>query len=136
MKRVLIVEDNAANRALVTIFLKRDGYRVSLAEDGLRGVELAQAEKPDMILMDLEMPGMDGREATRRIKADPATSRIPIVALTAHTAKADIESAITAGFDGFVSKPISHSRPMEKVHSFPEGHDSALGEGVSVGRRR
>ncbi len=123
MKRVLIVEDNAANRALVTIFLRRDGYRVSLAENGLRGIELAQAERPDMILMDLEMPGMDGWEATRLLKADPATSRIPVVALTAHTAKEDIDNAINAGFDGFVTKPISHARLMEKVNSFLDGQD-------------
>jgi len=123
MKRVLIADDNALNRTLVSTYLKREGYRVSLAEDGLKAVEVALADVPDMILMDLEMPGIDGWEAARRIKADPATSAIPIVALTSHTGQADIANAVKAGFDGYETKPIAYNRLIQKVNSFLEKHN-------------
>lgn len=123
MKRILIVDDNALNRALVSTYLKREGYRVSLADGGEKAVELALSDAPDLILMDLDMPGVDGWEATRRIKADPVTAAIPIIALTGHTTEGNVARAVTLGFNGYEIKPITYSRLMEKVNGFLETHN-------------
>jgi two-component system cell cycle response regulator DivK len=123
MKSVLVVEDDEMNRALVAKYLKREGYKVLFAQDGLRGVELAQAETPDLILMDLELPELNGWEATRRIKADPATSHIPVLVLTAHALQTDVIDAANAGCDGYEAKPVSYSRLMEKVNRFLEARN-------------
>ena len=90
VKKVLVVEDNEVNQILVTRYLRREGYTVVHAGDGLTGVRMAQSESPDLILMDLSLPELDGWEATRRIKADPKTSGIPVIALTAHAFQADV----------------------------------------------
>jgi two-component system cell cycle response regulator DivK len=104
---VLVVEDNALNLKLVRDVLGHAGYRVLEAGNAERGIELAQAEGPDLILMDVELPGIDGVEALRRLRADAATSSIPIVALTALAMKEDRERFLSAGFDGYLEKPVS-----------------------------
>jgi CheY-like chemotaxis protein len=114
MKTVLIVEDVALNRDLLTQLLE-DEHRLVFAEDGLRALDVAVAEAPDLILMDLSLPGMDGFEATRRLKADPATARIPILVLSAHAMKADEERARAAGCDDFLTKPIDEDRLFELI---------------------
>lgn len=103
---VLVVEDSALNRKLVETVLKPHGYRVLLAEDGKSGVELALREKPDLILMDVMMPVMNGYDATRLIKDHRDTARIPIVALTASVLPQERDQALAAGCDGYITKPI------------------------------
>lgn len=104
--RVLIVEDNVDNYELVRFLLERAGYQVLSAANGVEGVDAAKREQPDLILMDLSMPEMDGWHATSRLKSDEQTRRIPVLALTAHTLPSDRKRAIDAGCDGYISKPI------------------------------
>jgi CheY-like chemotaxis protein len=104
---VLVVEDNALNRKLVRDVLGHAGYRVLEAGDAERGIELARAEAPDLILMDVQLPGIDGVEALRRLREDDATSSIPVAALTALAMKEDRERFLAAGFDGYLEKPVS-----------------------------
>lgn len=108
MKRILVVEDHEANMALVTTILLRFGYQVLQAEDAEAGIQQARTENPDLILMDMQLPGMDGLEATRLLKEDPATRPIPIVALTAQAMKGDEERFRQAGCDGYLSKPVDY----------------------------
>src|SRR5690606_24846489 len=105
MKRVLVVEDNPANMTLVTTILRRFGYEVLQAGDAPEGLAQAREEHPDLVLMDMQLPGMDGLEATRRLKADPETRDIPVVALTAQAMKGDEERIREAGCDGYLAKP-------------------------------
>jgi len=104
--RALIVEDNVDNYELVRFLLERAGYEVFSAANGRDGIEMARRERPDLILMDLAMPEMDGWDATKALKTDPATRHIPILALTARTLPADRKRALDAGCDGYISKPI------------------------------
>jgi CheY-like chemotaxis protein len=104
--RVLVIEDNPLNLELVRDILTNAGYDVLEAADGVAGVEIALVEKPDLVLMDLQLPGMDGLEATRRLRSDPALRKTAIVALTAHAMRGEEERAIAAGCDGFITKPI------------------------------
>lgn len=106
MALILIVEDNDMNLDMLSRRLKRKGYEIAAARDGQTGVEQAIALKPDLILMDMSLPVMDGWEATRRIKADAGTAAIPVVALTAHAMASDREKAMEAGCDDFYTKPI------------------------------
>lgn len=106
MPLILIVEDNDMNLDMLSRRLKRKGFDVVAARDGQAGVDLAMSEKPDLILMDMSLPVMDGWEATRRIKADSETAGIPVVALTAHAMASDREKAMAAGCDDFYTKPI------------------------------
>ena len=105
--RVLIVEDNVDNFELVRFLLERAGYEVLSAANGLEGLDAAKRELPDLILMDLSMPEMDGWNATAHLKADEHTRGIPVLALTAHTLPGDRKRAIDAGCDGYISKPIN-----------------------------
>lgn len=105
--RVLIVEDNVDNFQLVRFLLERTGYEVLSAATGREGMEVAKREHPDLILMDLSMPEMDGWDATRQIKSDAEIGRTPVLALTAHTLPGDRKRAIDAGCDGYISKPIN-----------------------------
>lgn len=105
--RVLIVEDNVDNFELVRFLLERAGYQVLSAANGLEGLDAAKRERPDLILMDLSMPEMDGWNATSHLKADEETRDIPVLALTAHTLPGDRKRAIDAGCDGYISKPIN-----------------------------
>ena len=118
---VLVVEDNAVNRKLARNVLRSRGYRVLEADTGEEGIEIARRERPQLILMDLQLPGLDGMEATRRLKADPRTSGIPVVALSAHAQGVDEERARAAGCAGYIATPIRLSRFPQQVRTFLEG---------------
>ncbi|HEY4858971.1 MAG TPA: response regulator [Xanthobacteraceae bacterium] len=115
--KILYVEDNDDNVYMLKNRLSRAGFTVIIAIDGMQGVAMAASEQPDLILMDITLPDIDGEEATRRIKADPATKRIPIIALTAHAMAGDREKAIAAGCDDFDTKPVDMPRLLEKIAS-------------------
>ncbi len=115
MKRILIVEDVRLNVELLTQLLE-DDYELLVARDGARGVALAEQERPDLILMDMSLPVLDGYEATRRIKANVALTRIPIIGLSAHAMSGDAEKARAAGCDDYVTKPIDDVLLFEKIH--------------------
>ena len=117
MKKILIVEDVEFNRDLVVQLLE-DDYMILTAADGQAGVELAERERPDLILMDLSLPGVDGWEATRRIKANEALRNIPIIALTAHAMRGDAEKALACGCDDYIAKPIDEDILFEKLRQF------------------
>jgi two-component system cell cycle response regulator DivK len=118
MPKILLVEDNELNRDMLSRRLTRNGFEIIIAIDGQQGVTMASSEKPDLILMDMSLPIIDGWEATRRIKADPATNSIPVIALTAHALVQDREKAMAAGCDDFDTKPVELPRLMEKIRSF------------------
>jgi two-component system, cell cycle response regulator DivK len=113
--RILLVEDNEMNRDMLSRRLVRNGYEVVLATDGQQGLDMALSERPDLILMDMSLPVMDGWEATRRIKANDATRRIPIIALTAHAMAGDREKALEVGCDDYDTKPVEISRLVGKI---------------------
>lgn len=115
MSKILLVEDNEMNRDMLSRRLQRKGFDVVMAMDGQAGVEMASSEGPDIILMDLSLPVIDGWEATRRIKADPATQNIPVIALTAHAMAGDEQKALDAGCDDYDTKPVKLDRLLEKI---------------------
>jgi two-component system, cell cycle response regulator DivK len=115
MPKILLVEDNEMNRDMLSRRLARRGYELLMALDGQQAVELAQSAAPDLILMDMSLPVVDGWEATRRIKAAPATRSIPIIALTAHAMAGDREKAMAAGCDEYDTKPIDLARLLPKI---------------------
>jgi CheY-like chemotaxis protein len=115
--KILIVEDNEMNRDMLSRRLERKGYAVVMAVDGGEGVVMAASEKPDIILMDMSLPVLDGWEATRRVKADPATARIPVIALTAHAMAGDRDKTIEAGCDDYDTKPIDLPRLLGKIET-------------------
>ena len=115
MARILLVEDNEMNRDMLSRRLARRGFEVLIAENGQSGVDLTVSERPDLVLMDMSLPVMDGWEATRRLKADPNTSTIPIIALTAHAMASDRELALEAGCDDYDSKPVDLTRLVRKI---------------------
>ncbi|MDQ4078546.1 MAG: response regulator [Chloroflexota bacterium] len=117
MTTILLVEDNEMNRDMLSRRLQRRGYTVLLAVDGQAGVALARSERPDLILMDMSLPVLDGWEATRQLKADAETCSIPIIALTAHAMASDREKALQAGCDDYDSKPIELSRLLTKIEA-------------------
>ena len=117
MARILLVEDNEMNRDMLSRRLERRGHLVTIAVDGEQGVALAQAEAPDLILMDMSLPVLDGWEATRQLKAAPETRAIPIIALTAHAMSGDREKAMAAGCDDYDTKPIELPRLLEKIQT-------------------
>jgi len=117
MAKILLVEDNEMNRDMLSRRLERRGYQVVIAVDGVEGVRMAQAEAPALILMDMSLPVLDGWEATRQIKAAPATGAIPIIALTAHAMSGDREKAIEAGCDDFDTKPVDLPRLLAKIEA-------------------
>ena len=121
MARILLVEDNEMNRDMLSRRLQRKGYDVVIAIDGGEGVEMAHSQTPDLILMDMSLPVLDGWEATRRLKAAPETSRIPVIALTAHAMASDREKAIEAGCDDYDTKPIELPRLLEKIEAMLAG---------------
>ena len=122
MAKILLVEDNDMNRDMLSRRLLRKGYEVVMALDGQQAVEMAAAEKPDLILMDMSLPVLDGWEATRRIKAAAETQGIPVIALTAHAMSGDREKALESGYDDYDTKPIDLPRLLEKM-------TAALGRG-------
>lgn len=115
MARILLVEDNEMNQDMLRRRLERRGHEVLIAADGAIGVTLGRESKPDLILMDISLPVLDGFEATRRLKADPATAAIPILALTAHALTTDREKAFAAGADDYDTKPIDFPRLLDKI---------------------
>ena len=115
MAKVLLVEDQEDNRDMLSRRLKKRGYEVAIAVDGAEGVEMARSEAPDLILMDMSLPVMDGWEATRILKAEDGTRSIPVVALTAHAMSTDREKAFEAGCDAYETKPIEFPRLLETM---------------------
>jgi CheY-like chemotaxis protein len=117
MVKILLVEDNEMNRDMLKRRLFRKGYEVFIAVDGAEGVALARSTMPDLILMDMSLPVMDGWEATRQIKADPKTKAIPVIALTAHAMAGDREKCLAAGCNDYDTKPVEFPRLLEKIES-------------------
>jgi CheY-like chemotaxis protein len=121
-KRVLIVEDNFDNRVIYSDFLRHAGYEVLEAEEGVQGLDLARTERPDVVLLDLSMPVMDGWEAIRCLRADPTTAAIPVFALSAHVLfDGDFQRALEAGFTGYFTKPVEPRRILEELERFMDG---------------
>jgi len=121
MSKILLVEDNEMNRDMLSRRLERKAFEVIIAVDGQAGVNMATSESPDLILMDLSLPVIDGWEATRRIKADPATQSIPVIALTAHAMTGDEQKALEAGCDDYDTKPVNLNRLLEKISTLLDG---------------
>jgi len=117
MTRILLVEDNEMNRDMLSRRLERKGYQVALAVDGRQGVDMAKTLEFDLVLMDMSLPEIDGWEATRELRSDPATQSLPIIALTAHAMSGDREKALEAGCDDYDTKPIELSRLLGKMES-------------------
>jgi CheY-like chemotaxis protein len=117
MPKILLVEDNEMNRDMLSRRLVRGGYEVIIAADGARGVAMATSDRPDLILMDMSLPVIDGWEATRRIKATPDLRNIPIIALTAHAMATDRDKALEAGCDEYDTKPIELQRLLGKIET-------------------
>ena len=115
MAKILLVEDNEMNRDMLSRRLERKGHSISIAIDGVEGLSKARSEAPDLILMDMSLPVIDGWEATRQLKADEATRRIPVIALTAHAMASDEQKAREAGCDDFDTKPIELPRLLDKI---------------------
>ena len=115
MAKILLVEENEMNRDMLSRRLLRRGFEVSVAVDGQEGLDLARSELPDLVLMDMSLPIMDGWEATRQIKADEQTRAIPVIALTAHAMAGDREKAIAAGCSDYDTKPVELPRLLEKI---------------------
>jgi len=117
MQTILLVEDNEMNRDMLSRRLSRKGFQMITAEDGKQGVELAVEQRPDVILMDLSLPVMDGWEATRLLKSTDETKHIPVIVLTAHAMSGDEAEAYRAGCDDFDTKPVDLTRLLEKIHA-------------------
>ena len=116
MAKILLVEDNEMNRDMLSRRLMKKGHEVVIAVDGQQGVSMAGSESPDLILLDMSLPVMDGWEAARRLKADPATSPVPIIALTAHAMAGDKEKCLEAGCEDYDTKPVEFKRLLGKIN--------------------
>ena len=125
MTKILLVEDNEMNRDMLSRRLARKGYEVVIAIDGQQGVEMARSETPDLILMDMSLPVVDGWEATRQLKSAPETQSIPVIALTAHAMAGDREKAVEAGCNDYDIKPIELPRLLEKIEALLGGKAGA-----------
>lgn len=125
MAKILLVEDNEMNRDMLSRRLMRKGYEVVMAIDGEQGVTMAKLEKPDLILMDMSLPVIDGWEATRQVKAAGETKAIPVIALTAHAMTGDREKALEAGCDDYDTKPIELPRLLSKIESLLSGNKTS-----------
>ena len=130
MSKILLVEDNEMNRDMLSRRLARNGYEVVLAVDGPSGLAMAQSESPDLVLMDMSLPTVDGWEATRRLKADASTQHIPVIALTAHAMSGDREKALEAGCNDYDTKPVELARLLGKIEVLlgSRGKEMAGGE--------
>jgi CheY-like chemotaxis protein len=117
MTKILLVEDNEMNRDMLSRRLERKGYQVVVAVDGAAAVEMVGSQEPDLVLMDMSLPVMDGWEATRRLKADPATRHVPVIALTAHAMSSDRGKALEAGCNDYDTKPIELPRLLAKIEA-------------------
>jgi len=125
-KKVLIVEDNEDNRELVVKVLRNKGYEIVQAADGEEALEKAVAERPDLILLDISLPKLDGYEVAKRLKSMEEFQEIPIIAFTAHAMKGDREKVIVAGFEGYISKPINVRELPDQVRSFIRGKRESI----------
>ena len=125
MMRILLVEDNELNRDMLCRRLQRRGFDVSTAMDGQAGIEAAESQLPDLILMDMSLPVLDGWDATGRLKANPLTASIPVLALTAHAMEGEREKALAAGCDDYDTKPVELDRLLRKIDSLLEKKDSS-----------
>ena len=132
MPRLLVVEDSEESRDGLSRHLRRKGFEVLVAVDGRQGLEAARADGPDLILMDMSLPVLDGWEATRQLKADPRTRHIPVIALTAHAMAGDREKALQAGCDEYEIKPVEFDRLLEKIRALLGGPAAPAG-GASHG---
>jgi len=131
MTKVLLVEDNEMNRDMLSRRLIRRGFQVVFAVDGQQGIDLARSERPDVILMDMSLPIIDGWEASRRLKADDATRSVPVIGLTAHAMSGDREKAIEAGCDDYDTKPVELDRLIGKIERLlGTAKDGALRQAV------
>lgn len=117
MPKILLVEDNEMNRDMLSRRLQRKGYEVVIATDGEQGVAMAQSEQPDLILMDMSLPVLDGWEATRKIKSIPQAAALPVIALTAHAMAGDQEKCVAAGCDDYDTKPVDLPRLLAKIEA-------------------
>lgn len=117
MTKILVVEDNEVNRDMISRRLQRRGFEIIFAEDGEQSIIKAQTESPDLILMDMSLPVLDGWEATKRLKSDPQTQQIPVIGLSAHAMEGDREKAIEAGCDDYDTKPIELERLLSKMNT-------------------
>ncbi|HEY9619714.1 MAG TPA: response regulator [Crinalium sp.] len=124
MPKILLVEDNEMNRDMLSRRLERRGHQILIAVDGEQGVAVAQAEAPDLILMDMSLPVLDGWAATRQLKTSPETKSIPIIALTAHAMAGDQEKCLAAGCDDYDTKPVEFSRLLEKIQALLDREDA------------
>ena len=115
--RILLIEDNELNRDMLSRRLEKKGFEILMAADATEGLQLARTQAPDLILMDMRLPGVDGWSATRQLKSDDATSRIPVIALTAHAMDRDRSAALAAGCDDFDTKPVEMERLMGKIRT-------------------
>ncbi len=120
--KILLVEDNEMNRDMLSRRLVRKGYEIVIAVDGQQALDMAAAESPDLILMDMSLPVIDGWETTRRVKANPDTKAIPVIALTAHAMVEDKDKAIEAGCDDFDTKPVDIQRLVGKIQALLDGN--------------
>jgi two-component system cell cycle response regulator DivK len=127
MPKILLVEDNEMNRDMLSRRLTKRGYQIAIALDGEQGVELARSELPDLILMDMSLPLKDGWQATAEIKADPATSGIPVIGLSAHAMSGDRDKAMQAGCDDYDTKPVELDRLLSKIETLLADGQSATG---------
>ena len=125
--KILLVEDNEMNRDMLSRRLQRRGYEVLTAVDGESGLALTKSETPTLVLMDMSLPGIDGWEATRQLKADPATRAIPVIALTAHAMAGDRAKALDAGCDDYDTKPVEFPRLLAKIQALLDGKDVPQG---------
>lgn len=126
MSKILLVEDNETNRDMLSRRLLKRGYEVVIAVDGESGLSLAESEAPDLVLMDMSLPILDGWEVTRRLKAAPATRHIPVIALTAHAMSSDRDEALEAGCDDYDTKPIELARLLEKIQALLRANGSEV----------
>ena len=118
MKKILVIEDTADNRRIIRLLMERAGYAVVEAVNGAEGIEMAGRERPDLILMDIQLPVIDGYEATRRLKADPDLKAIPVIAVTSYALAGDEAKTRAAGCDGYVAKPFSPKALLQLVQKF------------------
>lgn len=126
MVKILLVEDNEMNRDMLSMWLIRRGFDVVIAIDGAQGVDMAVSESPDLILLDMSLPVMNGWDVARKLKADSNTSRIPTIALTAHAMGGDRERALDAGCDEYETKPVEFKRLLKKINNFVNETDQTL----------
>ena len=115
MAKILLVEDNEMNRDMLSRRLTRHGHVVAIAVDGQQALDMVQADPPDVVLMDMSLPVLDGWEATRRLRADPATQHVPVIALTAHAMPADRDKALAAGCDDYATKPVDLPKLLQQI---------------------